>query len=96
MITNATYLQDKTLAHWVAMNKAAELRLAGQLVVSDGEKGATVMAERRWGWQVNGKATPDPDIQLVEIEVRSEANPKGSPLARLTMYLGRPAAYERN
>ena len=102
MIANASYLRDKTLAHWVAMNKAAELRLAGQLVVSDGQEGKTVMAERRWNWQVTGKATQDPDIQLVNIEVwsedmsdKSEMSDRGTPLARLNMYLGRPAAYEK-
>ncbi|MEN8134373.1 MAG: type II secretion system minor pseudopilin GspI [Thermodesulfobacteriota bacterium] len=94
MIANASYLRDKTLAHWVAMNKAAELRLEGQLVVGDGEKGKTVMADRRWSWQVTGKSTPDPDIQLVNIEVwpekgdNSEMSDRGTPLARLNMYLG--------
>jgi general secretion pathway protein I len=102
MIDNASYLQDKTLAHWVAMNKVAELRLAEQLVVNDGQDGKTVMAERRWNWQVTGKATQDPDIQLVNIEVwsemsdKSEMSDRGTPLARLSMYLGRPSAYEKN
>ncbi len=102
MIANASYLRDKTLAHWVAMNKAAELRLDGQLVVNDGQEGKTVMAERRWNWQVAGKTTQDPDIQLVNIEVwaevsdNSEMGDRGTPLARLSMYLGRPSAYEKN
>ena len=90
MIANASYLRDKTLAHWVAMNKAAELRLAGQLVVDDGQEGKTVMAERRWSWQVTGKATPDPDIQSVEIKVWLETNREGTPLAFMNMYLGNP------
>ena len=90
MIANASYLRDKTLAHWVAMNKAAELRLAGQLVVDDGEKGKTIMAERRWSWQVTGKGTPDPDIQSVEIKVWLETNREGTPLAFMNMYLGNP------
>ncbi|MCK4838928.1 MAG: type II secretion system minor pseudopilin GspI [Desulfobulbaceae bacterium] len=94
MIANASYLRDKTVAHWVAMNKAAELRLAGQLVVDDGQEGKTVMAERRWNWQVTGKATQDPDIQLVNIEVwselsdKAELSDKGTSLASLSMYLG--------
>ena len=99
MITNASYLRDKTLAHWVAMNKAAELRLAGQLIVNDGQDGKAVMVDRRWNWQVTGKATQDPDIQLVNIEVwsemgdnKSEMSDRGTPLARLSMYLGRPSA----
>ena len=102
MIANASYLRDKTLGHWVAMNKAVELRLAGQLVVNDGQEGKTVMAERRWNWQVTGKATQDPDIQLVNIEVwsemsdKSELSDKGTSLARLSMYLGSPTGYEVN
>ena len=88
MIFNASYLRDKTFAHWVAMNKAAELRLDGQFVVDDGEKGVSVMADRRWNWQVTGKATPDPYIQLVEIEVRPKTSEEGTPLALLNMYLG--------
>lgn len=96
MIANASYLRDKTMAHWVAMNKAAELRVVGQLIVGEGNKGTTVMADRRWGWQVTGESTPDPDIQLIKIEVRPETIEQGTPLARLSMYLGRPSAYEKN
>ncbi len=91
MIDNASYLRDKTLAHWVAMNKVAELRLDGQLVVGGGQEGKTVMAERRWNWLVTGKATQDPDIQLVEIKVWLETNREGTPLALMNMYLGNPS-----
>lgn len=94
MIANAAYLRDKTLAHWVLMNKAAELRLAGRFVGGEGEKGTTVLADRRWRWQVTGETTPDPDIQLVKIEVRPEAAEKGAPLDRLSMYLGRATGYQ--
>lgn len=96
MISNASYLKDKTFAHWVAMNKAAELRLADQLLGEDGQKGMTVMADRRWSWRVSGTTTPDPDIQLVEIAVWPEESGVGSPLVLLDMYLGRPSSYEKN
>jgi general secretion pathway protein I len=96
MITNAAYLRDKTLGHWVVMNKASELRLAGRFVGGEGAKGTTVLADRRWHWQVSGVTTPDPDIQLVTIEVRPESKEKGAPLARLSMYLGQATGYQIN
>jgi len=90
MIGNAEYLRDKTLAHWVAMNRAANIRLAKKLVDDDGEEGVEVMAERRWSWRVTGKPTPDPDVQLIDIEVWQGNDRKGSSLALLNMYKGKP------
>ncbi|MBU0480637.1 MAG: type II secretion system minor pseudopilin GspI [Proteobacteria bacterium] len=95
IIDNSRYIEDKTLAHWVAMNKAAELQLAGNWVKKEGEKGVAVMAGRSWNWQAVGQNTPDPDIQLVEIKVVS-ADESGNQAVRtdLTLYLGRPAGYQ--
>jgi general secretion pathway protein I len=93
MINNTAYLREKTLAHWVAMNKAAELRLAGRLLSSKGLQGVAVMADQRWRWSATGKETPDPDLQVVNIEVRRDNAPTETTLAALTMYLGRQAGY---
>lgn len=92
IISNSSYLREKTLAHWVAMNKAAELRLAGSWLTGK-QEGVAVMAEQKWRWIISGRPTPDPDIQLLNIEVRQEAEDGQTPLAVLTMYLGRPAGY---
>lgn len=89
MIANADYLRDKTLAGWVAANRAAELRLAGQWLGEGGSEGTVLLAERSWRWRASGKVSPDPDMQIVTIEVRAEeASAKASPLAGLTMFLG--------
>jgi general secretion pathway protein I len=96
MINNTAYLREKTLAHWVATNKAAELRMTGRLLSSKGLQGVSVMADQRWRWQATGKKTPDPDLQLINIEVRKDQAPIETPLAALTMYLGRPADYKIN
>ena len=89
IISNNSYLSEKTLAHWVAMNKAAELRLAGVWLTGK-QEGVAIMAEQKWRWIISGKTTPDPDIQLLNIEVRPEAEEDQTPLAALTMYLGKP------
>lgn len=95
IISNSAYLQEKTLAHWVAMNKAAELRLAGSWPAGK-QEGVAVMAARKWRWLIASRPTPDPDIKLLNIEVRPEAEAGQTPLAVLTMYLGRPAGYTIN
>lgn len=95
MIDNSKYIQDKTLAHWVAMNTASELQLAGNWLKTGGKKGVAVMAGRRWNWQATGKSTPDPDIQEVDIKVVSADDVGGSPVRTgLTLYLGKPAGYQ--
>ena len=97
MIANTEYLKEKTIAHWVAMNKAAELRLKGRFISNKGEKGVEVMADQRWRWKAAGKRTPDPDIQLVRIEIRPDNDdPADLPLTELTIYLGRPSGYKIN
>jgi general secretion pathway protein I len=88
MIANADYLREKTLAGWVAMNRANELRLAGQWLGENGAEGTDLMGDRRWRWRATGKVSPDPDMQVVTIEVRSADGQAASPLASLTMFLG--------
>lgn len=93
IIANAAYLEDRTLAHWVAMNKAAELRLARRWLPPEGAEGQVVMADRNWRWRIAVKATPDPDVQLVDIAVAEagESEVERAPLSRLAVYLGRSA-----
>lgn len=88
MIANADYLRQKSLAGWVAMNRAAELRLAGQWLGEGGAEGTALMGDQRWRWRATGKVSPDPDMQIVTIEVRPGEGEPGSPLAGLTMFLG--------
>jgi len=88
MIANADYLRDKTLASLVAANRAAELKLAGKWLSESGAEGIDLLADRRWRWRATGKVSPDPDMQIVTIEVRLADSPaKASPLVDLTMFL---------
>jgi general secretion pathway protein I len=88
MIANADYLREKSLAGWVAMNRAAELRLAGQWLNESGAEGTALMGDRTWRWRATGKASPDPEMQIVTIEVRAAEGQGNTPLASLTMFLG--------
>ena len=91
-VDNAIYLKERTLAQWVAMNKAAELELADKWVavgVSDGE---IEMANRKWSWTVIGHDTPNEDMRRAVIEVRPEVfeGDAVSPLSVFTIFLARP------
>jgi len=90
-ISNAGYLRDKTLAHWVAMNKAAELQLAKQWPAQALTQGEVELADREWRWAAVLEETPDPDVRRVGITVASaEGGAAESPLAMLVVYLARP------
>ncbi|MBU0730673.1 MAG: type II secretion system minor pseudopilin GspI [Proteobacteria bacterium] len=89
-VTNAAYLRDRTLAHWVAMNKAADLRLAKSWIAPGVTAGEVNFADNSWQWQVTVVETPDPDMRRAAIVVgRPEA--LKSPLAVLNLFIGRPS-----
>jgi general secretion pathway protein I len=87
-VNNALYLKQQTLAHWVAMNKGAELELAEQWLAVGSRSGVAVMADTPWPWVVTGQQTPDRDIRRAEIAVWA-GREEGEPLATLTVYVGR-------
>jgi len=91
MIANAEYLRQKTLADWVAMNRATEIRLADQWLGGEGIEGVDLMGDSRWRWQATGKLSPDPEVQIVTIEIRPADRQSSDPLASLTMFLAKPA-----
>ncbi len=69
---NLAYLKEKTFAHWVAMNRMAELEAARQYPALGRKSGSEEMADREWYWSSEVKKTPDPDIRRVEVAVRLE------------------------
>ena len=79
-------IQDRAFAHWVAMNRIAELQLSAETVALGRDRGSEHMAERTWHWRSTVAATDDPDVQRVTIEVRAAPNDE-SPVARLTAFL---------
>ena len=86
--SNAAYLKEKTIAHWVAVNKANELRLADNWPSVGNKNGSVVMARQEWRWQVKVSNTPDKDIRRLDIEVQHERELGGK--AVVTAFVGRP------
>jgi len=70
-VTNsAIYLQDKTIAQWVAMNKVAEMRLAKNLPKLGKSNGEEEMAGRTWRWDILVKNTAYLKLREVEVGVK--------------------------
>jgi general secretion pathway protein I len=79
-ITNsAIYLQDKTIAQWVAMNKVAELRLAKKLPDTGRSNGENEMAGRNWRWDVVVKKTAYPTLREIEVGVKPASDDSDAP-----------------
>lgn len=88
---NASGLQQRTYAHWVAMNKMAELQLSGQWPSLRTTKGSSLMARQEWFWSMKVSKTPDGFdlIRKVDITVKLDEDDESS-LVTLTGFVGKP------
>ena len=88
---NASGLQQRTYAHWVAMNKMAELQIDDQWPSVGTKKGSALMAKQEWFWSMKVSKTPDGYdlIRRVDVMVRMDEDDE-SPLVTLTGFVGKP------
>lgn len=88
---NAQYLQEKTLAQWVALNRIATLRVREEFPSVGTAKGDDEMAGRKWYWRQETRATPfvftKQTLREIEINVYTDEDRKTSPLATVFTYL---------
>jgi general secretion pathway protein I len=86
-VRNAAGLQERTFAHWVAMNKLTELQVMKQWPAPHKTDGSTLMAEHEWFWTMDVTETDDKTVRNVEISVRAKENDENS-LVSLTGFIG--------
>lgn len=86
-VGNLLYLQDKTLAAFVAENQLAEIRLAPFPNVSDSND-VVDMAGREWRVNTKIENTQLPDTRRVTVSV-ADLNDKESNLATLATIVGK-------
>ena len=89
-IDATAYLRDKSIAHAVAANKLAEIRIlarARQELFKGRESGITRMGERDWYWQIDSQPTEVPLFQRLQIDVAMEESDAGQPVYTLVAYL---------
>lgn len=66
---SVTYLKQKTLAHWVAMNELTQLRILGTLPDTGNKKGSTEMANHEWHWLRSTKKTEQANTRQITYTV---------------------------
>jgi general secretion pathway protein I len=85
---NATYLREKTLAHWIAMNLITERRLQPDAPPTDEQKGDVDFAGERWQWTLRVTQTAVQSMRRMDISVRRATAPEGSSLATVSGFYG--------
>ena len=86
---NTAHLQEKTFAHWAAMNKMAELRLTKAFPKIGIKEGKSKMVGREWRWEVKTQETPEKSMRRVDVRVRRLDDPKDTSLALVTGFLSK-------
>lgn len=81
------YLEEKTLASFVAENRLNQLKLTGYPAATQTKDDET-MAEREWHIVTKVEDTPLPNFRRIEIQV-SKLSDKENPLVSLTGFMGK-------
>lgn len=87
---NAGYLQQKTLAQWIAENKATEYQLMQQFPSVGSQEGETEMASVDWQWRVRVSNTEDRRLRRLDISVALKNGDLDNPVTTLVAFVGQP------
>ena len=82
-----SYLKNKTIALWIANNKANEIQL-GDWPDTGTSSGHESMAKQEWQWKIKVSNTPDKDLRRLDVEVNKE-NEEGEPIVRFIAFTGK-------
>lgn len=89
------HLDEKTFAHWVALNHLAELQLKKAFPDAGEGESSDSMAGRDWTVTTKVQATPSPNVRLLTIAVAEKSRnfgEKPTPVTVVTGFLARPSA----
>ncbi len=90
-LIGATRLKDKTLAHWVALDRMTELRLLGEFPPEGVRSNEVEMAGVNWRYTIKVEKTALEALRRVEIAVGFGDKPD-SVVTTLTGFLGQTTA----
>lgn len=88
--TAAARLREKTLAHWVAMEKLTELRLSGSFPGVGTSSDEIEMANTRWRYEIRISATEGSELRRADVSVAFADDPD-RPVATATGFLAERA-----
>ena len=87
---NAGYLQEKTLAQWIAENKAVEYQLMNEFPPVGSKEGETEMVTVDWQWRVKVSNTDDKRLRRLDISVALKQGDLDYPITTLVAFVGQP------
>jgi general secretion pathway protein I len=86
---NGTYLREKTLAHWIALNVITEKRLQPEPPPVTGDLAGDVeFAGQRWRWTMQVTQTQVASLRRMDVSVRPADAADTSALATVTGFYG--------
>jgi len=85
---NGTYLREKTLAHWIAMNVITERRLMPAPPDVAESSDDVEFAGQRWRWTMNVTQTEVESLRRMDVAVRPADRPDGEALVTVTGFYG--------
>jgi general secretion pathway protein I len=86
--SSSAYLRDKTIAHWVGMNRVTEVRLESQPPSIAESSDEVEMGGRKWRWNMEVTQTAVESIRRIDVSVALADAPKDSSLASVTGFYG--------
>jgi general secretion pathway protein I len=86
--SNAAYLRDKTVAHWIAMNQLTLMRLGLAPAAEGKSSGDVEMADQRWKWSAEVTQTPVASMKRIDVAVRYADAPDDSQLTIVSGFIG--------
>lgn len=86
--SNSTYLREKTIAHWVALNQLTETRLKQTPPEIDETSDEVEMAGRTWRWTMTVSQTPVETMRRIDVTVRPAEADEDSSMASITGFYG--------
>jgi general secretion pathway protein I len=89
---NSGYMRDRTIAHWVAMNRLTETRLQKNAPAVDKSSDEVEMGGRKWKWTMNVTQTQVETMRRIDISVRPAEAPETTRLASITGFYGTAVA----
>jgi len=85
---NGTYLREKTLAHWIAMNAITERRLLPAPPEVGESSDDVEFAGQRWRWTLRVSQTEVESLRRMDVSVRPADRPDDEALATVTGFYG--------
>jgi general secretion pathway protein I len=76
--SNSVYLREKSVAHWVAMNRVTDMRLAVQAPPTGETSGEVEMAGKRWRWSAQVTQTQLTTMRRIDVSVAPLSDAKTS------------------